>query len=310
MKVLPLFALCAFAIARAASGQAFGESIQLGQTPVHKTGAAASVPVSPVNSRSGMPQQSGVQVVNDMYRGLPDCHCAQPPMFLPSPREIPAGTPVILSSPSPNAVIYYTIDGWTPTESSLQYRDPIVVNAPMRIQAFSQEPGKGPSPIVAAQYTVSGQAVPLPVNADISGSTVTKGTLLRMQTGNRVSSETANPGDHFYLLLDENLVVNGKVVAPRGMSVEAVITSVQHAGQNGRSGIVTFHLTDLNAHGVTIPLSGSFTLVAPDIGSQLNHISDTSMVHVAGPLPPGNEAKIEPGMMLTALVAADVAVTP
>ncbi len=102
-----------------------------------------------------------------------------------------------------------------------------------------QEPGKAPSPIVAASYTVSGAATPLPVNADVSGSTVTKGTMLRMQTGNRVSSETANAGDHFYLLLDENLVVNGNVLAPRGMSVEAVITSVQHAGQNGRSGVIT-----------------------------------------------------------------------
>jgi hypothetical protein len=32
------------------------------------------------------------------------------------------------------------------------------------------------------------------------------------------------------------------------------------------------------------------------------------MVRVAGPLPPGNEAKIEPGMMLSAMVASDVAV--
>jgi hypothetical protein len=308
MKVLPLFALSALAFARVASAQAFGESIQLGQPGVRSTGAAATVPSGPLNSRTGMPQQSGVQVVNDMYRGLTDCHCAQPPIFLPSPREIPAGTPVILSTTNPNAVIYYTIDGWTPTESSTQYRDPIVVSTPMRIQAFAQEPGKAPSPIVAASYTVSGPAVPLAVNADVSGSTVTKGTLLRMQTGNRVSSETANAGDHFYLLLDENLVVNGKVVAPRGMSVEAAITSVQHARQNGRSGVITFRVMDLNAHGVTIPLGGSFTLVAPDIGSQLNHISDTSMVHVAGPLPPGNEAKIEPGMMLTASVVSDVAV--
>jgi hypothetical protein len=42
----------------------------------------------------------------------------------------------------------------------------------------------------------------------------------------------------------------------------------------------------------------------------LNHISDTSFVRVSGPLPPGHDAKIEPGMMLTASVAADVAVTP
>jgi len=293
-------------LTRPAFGQAFGETIQLSQPAVKKTGAAVAVPTSPLNSRTGLPQQGGVQVVNDMYRGLPDCHCAQPPMFLPSPRELPSGTPVILSSPSPNAVIYYTTDGWTPTESSAQYRDPIVITANMRVQAFAEEPGKAPSPIVAASYTVNGPAVPLPVDASVSGSTVTKGTQIRLQTGNRVTSETANVGDQFYLLLDQNLVVNGNVVARRGVSVEAKVTSVQHAGQNGKSGVIVFTLMGLSAHGVTIPLAGSYTLVAPDIGSQLNHISDTSFVHIAGPLPPGNEAKIEPGMMLTASVAADV----
>jgi hypothetical protein len=306
MKALPLLVFCAVAMTPPAFGQAFGESIQLSQPAVGKVGSAATVPAAPLNSRSGLPQQGGVQVVNDIYRGLPDCHCAQPPLFLPSPREVPAGTQVVLSSPSPTAVIYFTTDGWTPTENSAQYRDPIVITGNMRIQAFAQEPGKAPSRIVAASYTINGPAEPLPADASVSGSTVTKGTQIRLQTGNRVTSETANVGDQFYLLLDQNLVVNGNVVARRGMSVEAMVTSVQRAGQNGKSGVIVFRLTGINAHGVTIPLSGIYTLVAPDIGSQLNHISDTSFVHVAGPLPPGNEAKIEPGMMLTASVAADV----
>jgi hypothetical protein len=307
MKALPLLVFCAVALTRPAFGQAFGESIQLSQPAVKKTGAAATVPAGPLNnSRMGLPQQGGVQVVNDMYRGLPDCHCAQPPMFLPSPREVPSGTPVVLSSSNPNAVIYYTVDGWTPTESSAQYRDPIVITGNMRVQAFAEEPGKGPSPIVAANYTISGPAVPLPTDASVSGSTLTKGTQIRLQTGNRVSSQTANVGDQFYLLLDQNLVVNGNVIARRGMSVAAMISSVQRAGQNGKSGVIVFHLVGLGVHGVTVPLNGTYTLVAPDIGSQLNHISDTSFIHVAGPLPPGNEAKIEPGMMLTTSVAADV----
>jgi len=312
MKTLPFFVFCAVALTRPAFGQAFGESIQLSQPAVQKTGAAATVPAGPLsssNARSGLPQQSGVQVVNDMYRGLPDCHCAQPPMFLPSPREVPSGTQVVLSSTSPTAVIYYTTDGWTPTESSAQYHDPVVITANMRIQAFAQEPGRAPSPIVAASYTVNGAAVPLPVDASVTGSTVTKGTQIRFQTGNRVTSETANVGDQFYLLLDQNLVVNGNTVARRGMSVEAKVTSVQHAGQNGKSGVIVFAVMGFSAHGVTIPLSGMYTLVAPDIGLQMNHIADSSFVHVAGPLPPGNEAKIEPGMMLTASVAADTSIS-
>jgi hypothetical protein len=93
------------------------------------------------------------------------------------------------------------------------------------------------------------------------------------------------------------------------MSVDALVTAVKPAGQNGKSGVITFRLTALTAKGANIPLDGVYTLIAPDIGAQLNHIADTSFVHVAGPMPPGNEAKIEPGMLLTASVASDVPVT-
>lgn len=310
MKMIPLFVCFGLAAGRMAFGQAFGETIQLSQPAVKKTGTAAAVPYSAMGPHAGTPQQNGVQVVNDIYRGLPNCHCAQPPMFLPGPKELSAGTPVMLSSSEPNAVIYYTVDGWTPTESSSQYKDPIVITGNMRIQAFAKVPGKSPSPIVAASYTISGAPQPAPLNAEITGPVLTKGLQLRLQTGNRVTSETANVGDHFYLLLDQNIVVDGKIVAPRGMSVDAVITSVQKAGQNGRSGQIVFQPVGVNVHGVTIPLAGTFLLVAPDIGSQLNHITDTSFVHVAGPLPPGNEAKIEPGMMLTVSVASDTPLHP
>jgi len=299
---------CALVLARSASGQAFGESVQLSQPALHGTGAATSVSTSPL-SRSGLPQQGGVQVVNDAYRGQSDCHCAKPPVFLPSPKEVAPGTVVILTSPNPNAVIYYTADGWTPTETSPKYETPIPILGNTRVQAFAVEPGKAPSPIVAGTYTLSGAPTPLPADEAISGSTVPKGTPIRMQTGNRLSSATANVGDHFYVLLDQNLIVNGKMIAHRGMSVDAIVTAVKPAGQNGRSGMIVFRLAGLSANGVNIPLEGMYTLVGPDIGAEINHIADTSFVHVAGPMPPGNQAKIEPGMMLTASVASDVAVS-
>jgi len=308
MKATPLVIFCALLLARTASGQAFGESVQLSQPALHGTGAATTVPTSPL-SRSGLPQQGGVQVVNDAYRGQADCHCAKPPVFLPSPKEVAPGTVVILTSPNPNAVIYYTADGWTPTETSPKYETPIPILGNTRVQAFAVEPGKAPSPIVAGNYTLSGTPTPLPVDEAISGSTVPKGTPIRLQTGNRLSSETANVGDHFYVLLDQNLIVNGKMIAHRGISVDAIVTAVKPAGQNGRSGLIVFRLAGLSANGVNIPLEGMYTLVGPDIGAEINHIADTSFVHVAGPMPPGNQAKIEPGMMLTASVASDVAVS-
>lgn len=308
MKTIALFVCCALAFARPAAGQAFGESIQLSQPSVRSTGAAATVPASPL-SRSGQPQQSGVQVVSNAYAGLPDCHCAQAPSFLPGPKEVAPGTPVIITTTNPNAVIYYTTDGWTPTTDSSQYSTPVMVTANTRIQAFAVEPGKAPSPIVAAAYTVNGVGAPMPPDEAIAGATIPKGTPIRFQTGNRITSATANVGDHFYVLLDQNLIVNGNVIARRGMSVDALITSVKPAGQNGRSGVIVFRLAAISAKGAIIPLDGQYTLVAPDIGSQINHISDTSFVRVSGPMPVGNEAKIEPGMTLTASVAKDIPVT-
>ena len=308
MKATPLVVCCALALARTAAGQAFGETVQISQPALQHTGAATAVPTSPL-SRSGQPQQNGVQVMNDAYRGQADCHCAKPPMFLPGPKEVVPGTVVILTTPNPNAVIYYTADGWTPTESSSKYERPIPILGSTRIQAFAVEAGKAPSPIVAGNYTLSGAPTPLPPDEAISGSTVPKGTQIRLQTGNRLTSETSNVGDHFYVLLDQNLIVNGKMIAHRGMSVDAIVTAVKPAGQNGRSGMIVFRLAGLSTGGVNIPLDGIYTLVAPDIGSQINRIADTSFVHVAGPLPPGNQAKIEPGMMLTASVASDVSVS-
>jgi hypothetical protein len=308
MKATPLVMFCALVLARSASGQAFGESVQLSQPALHGTGAATSVPTSSL-SRSGLPQQGGVLVLNDAYRVQSVCHCAKPPGVLPGPKEVAPGTVVILTSPNPNAVIYYTADGWTPTETSPKYETPIPILGNTRVQAFAVEPGKAPSPIVAGNYTLSGAPTPLPPDEAISGSTVPKGTPIRLQTGNRLSSETANVGDHFYVLLDQNLIVNGKMIAHRGISVDAIVTAVKPAGQNGRSGMIVFRLAGLSANGVNIPLEGMYTLVGPDIGAEINHIADTSFVHVAGPMPPGNQAKIEPGMMLTASVASDVAVS-
>src|SRR3569833_1468595 len=132
MIAIPLVVSCALAMARAASGQAIGETVQITQPGLNSTGAATSVTNTSLSS-SGLPQQGGVQVMNDAYRGQADCHCAKPPLFLPSPKDVAPGTVVILSSSNPNAVIYYTADGWTPTEMSAKYETPIPILANTRI---------------------------------------------------------------------------------------------------------------------------------------------------------------------------------
>src|SRR5579862_7452169 len=55
------------------------------------------------------------------------------------------GTELTISSPIPGAVIYYTVDGWTPTEDSLRYAGPITIKSDTRVQALAVEPGMKPS---------------------------------------------------------------------------------------------------------------------------------------------------------------------
>jgi hypothetical protein len=106
------------------------------------------------------------------------------------------------------------------------------------------------------------------------------------------------------------VIVDGKIVAPRGMSVDASIAWVERSGRGGKPGMVIFKVESFTVHGTTVPLTGILTLAAPDVGAQERRISDPSMVQASGPLSPGNVAQIEPGMTLTVTVAADTTLHP
>lgn len=326
MKAIPLLVVCAAisALDLSAAAQDIVSTVQLTQQSMDNTKSASQQPgvrirgggtqPPPQSKSSGTlkPAQSkstGVQAFYDVNRFSPDCHCAKQPFFSLKSGELSPGTQVMIESPSPTATIYYTTDGWTPTEASTRYIGPITVRANTTLQAIAEEPQILPSPVVDVTFTVDGPATPLQKDALAIGNVLVKGMPIRFATGSRVTSQTANVGDRVYLLLDQNVVVNGNTVAPRGMSVDAKIIRAERAGNGGRSGVIAFQIQTLNVHGTPVPLTGVFTLVAPDIAAQTQRISNPSMVRVSGPLPPGNEALIEPGRTLVAAVAADTTIS-
>ncbi len=67
-------------------------------------------------------------------------------------------------------------------------------------------------------------------------------------------------------------------MAPRGMSVEAKVLTVEHAGTGGKSGVLD---VQVRVHGIPVLLNGVFTLVAPDVGAQSRHIANPSLVRVS-----------------------------
>jgi N-acetylneuraminic acid mutarotase len=79
---------------------------------------------------------------------------AEAPAFTPSAGAYGQAQLVTLASTTPNATIYYTIDGTTPSETSTQYTGPIAVNATTTIKAIATAPGCTDSPVANAKFTL------------------------------------------------------------------------------------------------------------------------------------------------------------
>ena len=70
---------------------------------------------------------------------------------------------VSISDSTPNATIYYTTDGSTPTTASTVYSAPLTISSRETLQAIATAPGFSPSAVASAVYTISAG------NASLSG---------------------------------------------------------------------------------------------------------------------------------------------
>ena len=77
------------------------------------------------------------------------------PAATPVAGAVPVGTEIVLSSNTAGATIYYTIDGTTPTDKSLQYVAPIVVEEGFTIKAIAYKGYQTPSSVLSAAYTIA-----------------------------------------------------------------------------------------------------------------------------------------------------------
>ena len=82
-----------------------------------------------------------------------------PPAFKPAAGTYSSAQSVTLSSPTPEAIIYYTTNGTTPTKASTKYTGAIPVSASETIEAIAIAPGDATSAVSKAAYAVT------PVNA-------------------------------------------------------------------------------------------------------------------------------------------------
>jgi hypothetical protein len=62
---------------------------------------------------------------------------------------------ITISDTTPNATIYYTTDGTTPTTASKRYSGPVVITQTTMVQAVAIASGYAMSQVVTATYMIA-----------------------------------------------------------------------------------------------------------------------------------------------------------
>jgi hypothetical protein len=114
------------------------------------------------------------------------------PTASPAPGAVAPGTAVTLSTATPGAFIYYTLDGAAPTRAATLYAAPIPITAALTIKAVAVKEGMDDSGVLTAAYTVEDNGpreIPLPPSSGANllagtiyyGSSKTSSNLLKIQ---------------------------------------------------------------------------------------------------------------------------------
>ncbi len=77
------------------------------------------------------------------------------PAFSPAPGSFNAVQQVTISDTTPNATIYFTTDGSTPTTASPIYRGPVPILQSTQLSAIAVAPGYAMSNVATGMYMIA-----------------------------------------------------------------------------------------------------------------------------------------------------------
>jgi hypothetical protein len=99
--------------------------------------------------------------------------------------------------------------------------------------------------------TATARPAPMPQQKMI---TVPAGTTILVRMLDTVDSSKNPPGSRFTATLETNLVVNGKVIVPKGNTLYGRLAESKQAGRATGSSELQLELTDIVVHGTAYPL--------------------------------------------------------
>jgi Chitobiase/beta-hexosaminidase C-terminal domain/Carboxypeptidase regulatory-like domain/Fn3 associated/FG-GAP-like repeat/IPT/TIG domain len=123
------------------------------------------------------------------------------PAFWPAPGSYGTTQMVGISDATPNATVYYTLDGSTPTTASPKYTSAISVNSTTTVKAIAAASGYASSSVGSATYTITAPATPAPSVSPAAGTYPygTNGTAVS------VTISDSNPAATIYYTTDGSI---------------------------------------------------------------------------------------------------------
>jgi hypothetical protein len=121
--------------------------------------AAGTIKVEFLRGTVGDPIINGIEILDQIASLVTEA-----PITGPAPGSYIETQVVTLASRTPGAVIYYTLDGSTPTTSSLRYNKPIVITQTATIRSIAMAPGFRPSEVAIASFAIQPRSTPYRIN--------------------------------------------------------------------------------------------------------------------------------------------------
>ena len=120
--------------------------------------------------------------------------------------------------------------------------------------AISEEPASPDQHLPFDRESDNGGIFP---TGSLTPEAIPAGTPLAIRLRSSLSSATSLPGDSFEAVLEEAIVVRGKVIAPRGTSVRGKVLDAKAASELQESGYIRLALTAVVLNRQSVPIQTS-----------------------------------------------------